>query len=144
MSKSLSNPILSIVTVSAYDVERLKITLSSLVMASNLSLEHVTVLPEDDLASIELWKQLCGHIPNFQLLNDQNRGIYPAMNLGANFANGDFIVFWNGGEEISSVFELDSLLACLLTIETNIVITQGKIEWLPNHHQSYGEYEGFM
>ncbi len=144
MSKSLSNPVLSIVTVSAYDIERLKITLSSLVMASNLSLEHVTVLPEDDLASIELWKQLCGHIPNFQLVNDRNSGIYPAMNLGANFANGEFIVFWNGGEEINSVFQLDSLLACLQTIETDIVITQGKIEWLPNHRQSQGEYEGFM
>jgi hypothetical protein len=113
-------------------------------MASDLSLEHVTVLPEDDLASIELWNQLCGHIPNFQLVYDRNSGIYPAMNLGANFAKGEFIVFWNGGEEISSVFELESLLASLLAIEANIVITQGKIEWLPNHRQSHGEYEGFM
>jgi glycosyltransferase involved in cell wall biosynthesis len=144
VSKSLSNPVLSIVTVSAYDVERLKITLSSLVVASDLSLEHVTVLPEDDLASIELWEQLCGHIPNFRLVYDRNSGIYPAMNLGANFAKGDFVVFWNGGEEINSVFELDSLLECLPTIEANIVITQGKIEWLPSHRQSHGEYEGFM
>ena len=144
MSQSLSNPVLSIVTVSAYDVERLKITLLSLVTASDLSLEHLTVLPEDDLAAIALWNELCGHIPNFRLLHDRNRGIYPAMNLGANFASGDFIVFWNGGEEITSIIELDSLLLSLRTIDTNIVITQGKIEWLPSHRQSFSEYQGFI
>ena len=144
MSKNLSNPVLSIVTVSAYDLERLKITLSSLVMASDLSLEHVTVLPADDLAAIELWKKLCSHIPSFRLVRDRNSGIYPAMNLGANIARGDFVVFWNGGEEITSLIELDSLLYSLQTIETDIVITQGKIEWLPNHHQGFTEYEGFM
>ena len=123
---------------------RLKITLSSLVMASDLSFEHVTVLPEDDLASIELWKKLCGHIPSFRLVHDRKRGIYPAMNVGANSARGDFIVFWNGGEKIASIVEFDSLLLSLQAIETNIVITQGKIEWLPNHRQSFNEYEEFM
>ncbi len=144
MSKSLSNPVLSIVTVSAYDAERLKITLTSLLMVSDLSLEHLTVVPADDSPSIQLWEQLCGQIPNFQLVHDENRGIYPAMNIGAKFARGDFIVFWNGGEEITSINDINSLLLSLGMIATNIVITQGKIEWIPNHYQNLNEYEGFM
>ena len=144
MNPRCSNPVLSIVTVSAFDIERLHTTLASVVGAAGLDLEHITVIPENDLKSTDLWRKLCGHHPNFKLIFDNNSGIYPAMNLGAKNASGKFVVFWNSGELITSNSELDSLLGILSEAKSDAIVCQAEIEWLPNHHQDLDEYRGFI
>lgn len=144
MTDIRSNPTLSIITVSAFDSARLENTLTSLAAASSLSFEHITVLPENDVESRELWERLCGKLHNFKLTFDKNLGIYPAMNLGASFAKGIFIVFWNGGERVTSESQMQELLSSLDSTKSNTVISQGEVEWLPNHLQNSNEFEGFI
>lgn len=144
MNRAFNAPALSIITVSAYDPLRLEITLNSLCGVSDLGLEHVTVLPKDDTESIALWTEKCQKYTNFLLRHDENKGIYKAMNLGALTSSGKFVAFWNSGEQITSRSEIELLLIQLRETLSPQVITQGQIEWLPNHIQDFDEYFAFL
>ena len=144
MAHAIQKPVLSIITVSAFDSERLKTTLESLTQVSDLALEHITVLPRNDFASAAVWNDLCLGYSNFFLIYDENQGIYPAMNMGAATASGGFLAFWNSGERITNRAEVRSLLASLNTSKSSQIISQGEIEWLPGHRQDFGVYFGFL
>jgi SAM-dependent methyltransferase len=138
------NPSLTIVTVSAFDSIRLRDTLLSLVEISNLNIEHLTVLPIEDHDSISLWREICNGKSNFRMLHDHNRGVYQAMNLGAAKARGKYLVFWNSGERLTSHREVIKLVETLEISESPQVITQGLIEWIPNHQQNEETYQRFI
>lgn len=137
-------PTLTIITVSAYDLIRLKRTLQSISEISDLDVEHVTVLPKKDFDSIKHWSEACGHLANFRLIHDKGAGIYKAMNLGAYSANGKYLVFWNSGEIITRREEIVDLLTFLGRSKSPQVITQGEIEWKPRHEQSLDSYKDFI
>lgn len=136
MRSSKVIPSLTVVTVSAFDIDRLRTTLTSLIEVSTLDIEHITVLPADDYESIALWHEICGEIPSFQLLHDHNAGIYPAMNLGGMAATGKYLGFWNSGDRVTNFQQAKSLTQLLGKTAVPQVITQGEIEWLPNHIQN--------
>lgn len=131
-------------TVSAFDSIRLRDTLLSLVEISNLKIEHLTVLPMQDQESISLWREICIGIPNFRMIHDHNLGVYQAMNLGASNARGKYLVFWNSGEQITSHREVAKLVEALEISESPQFITQGLIEWIPNHQQNEESYLHFI
>lgn len=137
-------PSLTIITVSAFDSIRLRDTLLSLIQISNLDIEHLTVLPRKDQESISLWHNICGDKSNFNLLHDENRGIYTAMNLGASSARGKYLVFWNSGERITNHQEVIKLVETLQRSDSPQIITQGNIEWIPTHLQNNEMYQFFI
>ncbi len=144
MAQTTQQPVLSIITVSAFDPERLKSTLESLTQVADLALEHITVLPRNDYESTAVWNDLCLGYSNFFVTYDENQGIYPAMNMGAATACGDFLAFWNSGERITNRAEVGALLSSLNSSDSSQVISQGEVEWLPEHRQDIHEYFGFL
>ena len=88
-------PLLSIITVSAFDGERLARTFKSLIGLPS-SVEHIVVIPKEDSEAKTIWLSFKDSGANQSILiHDQQRGIYPAMNLGATAASGRFICIWN-------------------------------------------------
>jgi glycosyltransferase involved in cell wall biosynthesis len=84
--------------VSAYDHARLQKTLNSFPFVSDF-LEILIVTPENDASTQKIvleFKQK--HSINTSTILDQNDGIYPAMNLGAEASIGKYIVFINSGD----------------------------------------------
>lgn len=144
MAQATQQPVLSIITVSAFDSKRLKSTLESLTQVADFTLEHITVLPRNDYESMAVWNDLCLGYSNFFVIYDENQGIYPAMNMGAATASGEFLAFWNSGERITNEAEVGALLSSLNSSKSSQVISQGKVEWLPEHKQDIHEYFGFL
>lgn len=101
-SRSIS---LSVVTVTAFESERLRRTLKSLVGLSS-AIESVIVAPKDDHFSGVIAHEILGNTPiSLTEVIDDHKGIYPAMNKGIESAHGKYILFLNAGDEV-----LDPLL----------------------------------
>lgn len=139
-----NEPLLSIITVSAFDAERLSKTLQSLIGLPSL-VEHVIVIPEDDSESKTLWKQYeySGH-NRINLVHDKKKGIYGAMNAGALEANGKYVCFWNAGDKLYNQKDLMHLLAKLLEQNPKWAIAQGQFEWRTKQELSVSNLLGFL
>jgi hypothetical protein len=144
VSTSSNQPILSIITVAAYDAERLETTLKSLIAVSTLDVEHITVSPRNDHNAIAVWQNICEGLPNFKHVSDANEGIYSAMNLGSRCSTGKFLVFWNAGEKITNYEQVSRLIERLRSIDSPQLISQAEIEWLPGNMQDLDSYLGFL
>jgi glycosyltransferase involved in cell wall biosynthesis len=124
-----SNPLLSIITVSAFDHERLGQTMKSL-RNSTGEIEHVIVVPKNDLVSLELIKDFSSRSSTrIQVVNDENTGIYPAMNIGGKHAIGKYLCFWNAGDKLYSQQNLQTLVTNLATNNPSWLIVQGVFDW---------------
>jgi len=136
--------LLSIVTVAAFDNKRLEKTLLSMVSLPP-SVEHLLVIPENDEEGIELWKARRNLTPSkTKIVYDQNRGIYSAMNLGANVASGKYLSFWNAGDNLASCSELELLLEKLAILDPVWLVHQGIFEWRPKQELSRMNVRNFV
>lgn len=138
------NPLLSIITVSAFDEERLSKTMNSLLRIPK-NIEHIAVIPENDLSSLVVWKKI-RKISNakFKVIHDKNYGVYEAMNLGVHEATGDYICFWNAGDELISRSALTVLTATLQTVLPTWLICQGDFSWHEPQILKNSELQGFV
>ena len=132
------NPTLSIITVAAFDATRLLRTIESS-RTLHGDLEHLFVVPfgdSDSLNAIAAYGKVAKIA--IRVLNDKKEGIYPAMNMGAYAAQGDYILFLNAGDEI---FSPEVLLENInrLTLDTpEWAITGVHLPWNSN----YSSFEG--
>ena len=139
-----NEPLLSIITVSAFDSQRLANTLNSLIEVRS-SIEHVVVVPKSDLESIAILKSHSVSAPHpVILVNDEKQGVYPAMNIGANAATGKYLCFWNAGDELNSPEELNALLESLNARNPKWVICQGNFQWRNDQELSSSNLAGFV
>ena len=137
-------PLLSIVTVSAFDQYRLAKTFQSLSSISP-SVEHTLVIPKDDLNGIDLWRTYKKSSGNFtRLVNDDGCGVYSAMNLGARASTGKYISFWNAGDMLYSKDNLQAMLKKLMQFEPNWLVHQGDFNWRSKQELSVENMEGFI
>lgn len=122
-------PTISIITVSAFDEVRLSRTLNSLVMLGE-EVEHILVVPRGDLKSVTLWEK-CKSDAGIQMriLHDANQGVYHAMNIGGRSAKGDYICFWNAGDELISPSAMRILVSRLQENQPEWLIFQGDFSW---------------
>ena len=100
-------PILSIVTITAFEVERLTRTLNS-TRGLYRNVEHVFVIPADDYIGKQIvYEYAKSREQSTAIFFDKKTGIYPAMNLGLRNAKGSYVHFLNSGDEITNmtVFE---------------------------------------
>jgi glycosyltransferase involved in cell wall biosynthesis len=122
-------PLLSIITVSAFDHERLSQTMISL-RNSTTEIEHLIVIPKNDLISLEVIKAFSlDSSTRIQVLHDENTGIYPAMNIGGENASGKYLCFWNAGDSLFSQANLQGLIEILDTNRPSWLIFQGIFNW---------------
>jgi hypothetical protein len=78
------------------------------------------------------------------LVNDEKQGVYPAMNIGANAANGKYLCYWNAGDELNSPKELNALLESLNARNPKWVICQGNFQWRKYQELSSSNLAGFV
>ena len=130
--ETYSNYILSVITVAAGDLDRLKISLDSFVGASK-AVEFIIVCPVDDIATISFMKSFIqGTDLTISLHHDLGSGVYQAMNQGAKFSNGHYLVFWNAGDSCSSVKELNNFAVDLGSSSPEWGIFQANFDWRQN------------
>ena len=127
---SVSPPLLTIITVSFHDLERLKCTIESLATADR-RIEHVIVLPLNDFDSVKFLERFMKHNPNSTLryVHDKGQGIYQAMTIGVAHVRSKYFTFWNSGDRLYSHSELVVLLNKLPSCDANWILTNGHFTW---------------
>jgi GT2 family glycosyltransferase len=137
-------PLLSIITVSAFDKSRLSKTLKSLAGLPS-EVEHVIITPEDDYDSKSLLKSHEFSGQNQLLLaHDNNKGVYAAMNSGALVANGKYICFWNAGDRLNTQNDLKNLINTFRLKEPIWAISQGIFDWRSKQELSVSSLYKFV
>jgi hypothetical protein len=131
-------PILTVITVTAFDPDRLKRTLKSL-SGSPAQIEHLFVLPENDQESLNLVRDYAS-INQFSVkwIHDHKEGIYPAMNFGAESALGDYLLYINSGDEILNLEQFALNLNSLAEVRPVWAILGVHLPW----NSEYRAYSG--
>lgn len=119
--------LLSIVTVSAFDHERLKLSLGTTRLLPS-RVEHVFVIPENDSVSRLLLEEAVAQGNPLKFSFDTNCGVYSAMNLGATIASGEYVMFWNSGDLINSISELEIFINEIDLYRPSWAVAQGVFE----------------
>jgi len=119
--------LLSIVTVSAFDHARLKLTLESTQILPK-EVEHVFIIPKNDLVSRQLLEESLNHGKHLKFTFDDNAGVYSAMNLGATIASGEYVIFWNSGDLMHSLAEMEYFISEIESFKPLWAVAQGVLE----------------
>ena len=124
-----SGIVLSVITVAAYDLPRLKVTLDSFHGACS-NVEFIVICPRDDVDTIcFLDSFLVQSELQISLHHDEGVGVYQAMNHGVNSSAGKYLIFWNAGDTCHSTDGLSQLVAHLSTTSPVWGITQAVFDW---------------
>lgn len=120
--------LLSIITVAAFDVSRLSKTISSITPILSEKVEHIIIHPLLDAEVATLLQDNVSKSPYRKVYLDEGKGIYPAMNVGIQQANGAYCWFINSGDEIVKQ-SIPSVLQVLNGGALVWIIGQGKFDW---------------
>lgn len=117
------------ITVSFNDLARLQITMDSL-MNVDSRVEHVLVVPTKDLQTRAFLKsrQLASG-SNQTVVLDGGHGVYEAMNLGISASSAKFICFWNSGDRLFDLNNLQDFLETLAFSSAPWLICEANLEW---------------
>ncbi len=99
----------SIITICLNEEKRITQTLSSIVNQTYPNKELIIIdggSTDSTLNIINKYKQNITRI-----VSEKDNGIYHAMNKGVSLANGDYIIFINGGDELYSSNVLDNIFS---------------------------------
>ena len=131
---------ISIVTVVYNAKDNLKKTLSSIRAQSYDHIEFIIVDGASTDGSIELIKENEDIVDVF--ISEPDRGLYFAMNKGKNLANGDFVLFFNAGDEFVSETAIEQMALRMTDSQTlyygnTIIFFDDTYRVAPKrHHQS--------
>lgn len=121
--------LLTIVTVAAYDTNRLSRTVDSVINFSG-DIEHLIVIPKQDNPSFDYLQTKIGISRNsLRVFQDNAVGIYPAMNIGILEAKGEYICFWNAGDLLYNEQELAIFLGYLRRLSPLWSISSAMFDW---------------
>jgi hypothetical protein len=124
-----SKIILSVITVAAYDLDRLKNTLNSYVGAPS-TVEFILVYPANDIKTeTYLSNFISENNLRITIVHDEGIGVYAAMNLGSKKSLGTYLMFWNAGDSCLSTQGLINLTTYLDTIKPIWGFTQARFSW---------------
>jgi hypothetical protein len=124
-----SNVILSVITVAAYDLDRLKNTLNSYIGAP-ITIEFILVYPANDIKTeTYLNKFMSENNLRITIVRDKGIGVYAAMNLGSKVSIGTYLMFWNAGDCCISPEALVNFTTYLETSKPIWGFTQAKFSW---------------
>lgn len=144
MGRILNNSKISIVTVAAFDRQRLEKTLASLSRVDS-PIEYIVVVPTLDLQSQEL---VSSYSKNFKfptvLLLDEQAGIYAAMNLALQHATGDFVIYWNAGDSLINPQRLERFVNLEYPAGTQWIIFGANFEWMQSPLIDTESYRKFV
>ena len=121
--------VLSVITVAAYDIARLKVTLDSFNGACG-NVEFIVVCPRDDTDTISFLDSFLVHSKlQVSVHHDEGVGVYEAMNHGAILSNGKYLIFWNAGDTCHNTIGLSQVITHLNSTSPAWGITQAVFDW---------------
>lgn len=140
-----SSSLLSVITVSYNDLDRLKVTVNSLLL-SDSRLEHLIVLPENDSISIEFLDEVIRKYPErvIAYIHDAGHGIYEAMEFGALHIKSKYFTFWNAGDALYSKDEMRKMLDTLERTENEWILTNGFFSWISYARPTLANLRAFI
>jgi glycosyltransferase involved in cell wall biosynthesis len=102
-------PKLSIITV-VYNSETLiEYTIKSVINQTYKNIEYVVIDGASKDTTLDLINNYKQHITT--LVSEKDGGLYDAMNKGLRFATGDYVLFLNSGDELTSTTIIENLFA---------------------------------
>jgi hypothetical protein len=124
-----SQIILSVITVAAYDLDRLKTTLNSYIGAPS-TVEFILVYPAKDIRTkTYISKFMLENNLQITIVHDLGLGVYAAMNLGSKASMGTYLMFWNAGDSCLLTADLINLTTYLETNKPIWGFTQARFSW---------------
>lgn len=96
----MSEPLLSIITVTYNAEATLERTILSVVRQSCRNIEHIIVDGRSTDGTVDIIKKYETHISKW--ISEPDGGIYDAMNKGLDMARGQYVWFLNAGDEIAA------------------------------------------
>lgn len=127
------NPVLSVITVvynNASDIER---TMRSVLSQTYKHIEYIIIDGASTDGTLELIKKYEAQIA--ELVSENDRGIYDAMNKGLEKATGDYVLFMNSGDEIYAPDTVEKVFETLPGAD----IYYGETEMFDQNWQSLGQ-----
>lgn len=104
----MSSPFLSIITINYNNASGLKNTIESVVEQTYTNFEFIVIDGASTDGSVDLLSQYKDYIP--VIVSENDSGIYDAMNKGIAKANGDYLLFLNSGDALTSPNALDDFI----------------------------------
>lgn len=95
---NIKSPLISIITVSYNAVNVIEQTISSIVNLNFDDYEYIIVDGGSTDGTIDLIKKYQDKISHW--ISEPDKGIYDAMNKGANIAKGEYVIYINAGDKI--------------------------------------------
>ena len=110
------------------------------------NVEHISVIPTSDQESLSAWSEFSrSGKSNFRLANDLGVGVYEAMNVGIKSALGEYVCFWNAGDELLGLNDsLQQTLHVLRKEKPNWLLVDGSFDWRESYPPSLNELRNFI
>lgn len=121
----------SIITVCLNSEKTIKRCLDSVANQTYIDFEHIVI----DGVSNDKTLQIVGEFENVICVSEKDKGIYDAMNKGANIAKGEYVLFLNSDDEFlpNFLFECDKVIdgADFVSSAINMVFNNKVTKWTP-------------
>lgn len=101
-------PSLTIITVNKNGGHSLQITIDSVLNQTSKDFQWILVDGHSTDASLEIIKK---NTKCFDVILTDSNGIYPAMNLGMQYAKSDWLLFLNGGDLFADINIIEKFIA---------------------------------
>ena len=119
-------PLFSIITVTYNAEKTLPATLESLSRQTCRLYEHILVDGGSSDSTVELCRSAA--LPDARIISERDNGLYDAMNKGLGLAQGDYVMFLNAGDSLTSPDTLDLLARAIMDTDyPGIVYGQTRI-----------------
>jgi len=118
----------SIVTIVKNNADGLTSTLKSALAQDLSDWELIIVYSQSQDATYAVASEFCKLDSRISMLEQQDRGIYEAMNLGIGKSQGDYLWFMNSGDRFFSENSLKSGFTAIKTSESGFVVGGYKID----------------
>lgn len=105
-------PLFSIITVTYNAEKTLPATLESLSRQTCRLYEHILVDGGSSDSTVELCRNAA--LPGARIISERDNGLYDAMNKGLGLAQGDYVMFLNAGDSLTSPDTLDLLARAIM------------------------------
>lgn len=106
-------PLISIVTVVYNDVANIEETILSVINQNYENIEYIVIDGKSNDGTVDIIRKFESSIEYW--ISEPDKGIYCAMNKGADIAKGDFITFMNSGDRYLTTDVFDNITqACFI------------------------------
>ncbi len=105
----MKQPFLSIITINYNDATGLERTMASVLEQSYTDFEYIVIDGDSDDGSVDAVKKHEDKLAYW--VSEKDTGIYNAMNKGIAVANGEFLLFLNGGDLLNKTSAVEDFIS---------------------------------